>query len=146
MNSMPLYYQLLRLEASNENLIKQYKALSKKREIKEELLFEEVETRLELRQAIKMELETCIKENFNSSNGGIMEGVFKEILPYILQSKEKLNSITYKTSWDNCNYRERNNVKMYYEILYTPELPKTITDLLLEQKGQVEGYLLGNPL
>lgn len=146
MKSLPLYYHLLGLEASNNSLIRQYELLSHKREIKEDLLLEELKERLNLRKTFKKELKTCIKETFSTKNKRFIEGVFIEILPWVILANEKINGITYKTSWEKCNYGERINVKKYYDILYIPDLPKTVTDLLLEQKSQVEGYLLGNPL
>lgn len=144
MKSLPLYYHLLGLEASNNSLIRQYQLLSHKKEIKEDLLLDELKERMDLRQTIRKELKSCINKTFQ--NKGIIDGIVIEILPLVFQATEKINGITHTTSWENCNYLERSNVKRYYDLLYTPDLPKTVTDLLLEQKSQVEGYLLGNPL
>lgn len=143
MSFLPLYYQILGLEASNKVLIRLYQKLmlNKEPEVKE--LHAEIDSRIQLHLDFKEELSNCIESNFRNKTGFI-ETLATFTLPGLLKGSSKCRLFTTKPTWENCNEIEKENIKKYYNILYTPGLTNAVTELLLEQKSQVEYFLIGN--
>lgn len=142
MFQIPLYYRMLRLYASNNNLLKFYYSLYDRLDGGEEdLQKEQISNRIALRERFKLELSQYFDEK-SLNNYSIIDSVFTSVLSGVIKLEfELLNSFSIR-DWDSCHYFETRNVNHYYDILYSGKLSRSLTDLLLEQKGRVEGYLL----
>ncbi len=97
--------------------------------------------RIALRERFELEISRYLKENFNN-RFSLINNLIMSCPPVIAQSDYDLQSALSSLDGNLCYDCELDNVNKYYQILYFRKAPSTLTDILLEQKNQVEGYLL----
>lgn len=143
MFSIPLYYRMLRLNASNNNLLKFYYSLYDRLDGEEQdLQKEQINNRIALRERFKLELSQYFDENSLNNNSLLYSASVSVLAGIITLEFQLFNSFSIR-DWESCYYFETRSVNHYYDTLYSQKLSHSLTDLLLEQKGRVEGYLLG---
>lgn len=140
MINIPLSYRLLRLNASNDNLLDVYHTLY------HELDGEErtgLVTRINFRKRFELELHNCLNKKKISKTE---ESVFKRLsmlcFEWLSRSEFALQNKFSAADRKLCYHLEKDNKKIYYNILHSQMLSPAVTDLLLKQKKEVEGHLL----
>ena len=139
------YLRILRLSVSNTHLLETYSSLLHRSETTGEFLKERnLTTRKALRENIKFELEDCIGGSYFENKKCPLNQVSISCLLSSVKIDTFIQSLFYfaPSEWDKCYNCELDNVGQYYNLLYTENLPRNITDLLLGQKEKIENYLI----
>ncbi|UJH91147.1 hypothetical protein LZ575_21380 [Antarcticibacterium sp. 1MA-6-2] len=138
--SFYLYYQILRLQASNRNLINMYIEILNDSTI-EDTDFQRplLRDRMISRQLIEQELVQCQNQEILGKMKNIVKRIFSSTLPYTVELIY-LKKVNGPHILEKCQTFEIENITKYYTILYNTKLSRTITDLLLRQKEQVENF------
>src|SRR5690606_27691452 len=139
MISVPVYLRLCRLHASNKQLLKMYYSLFSEFSGDEALFYRrEFSERISRREKIDKELNFLIKEiRDDKENPKILKAIgYSSLmlfsLDYIFQN------MFFKKDLDRCQSLEIRNIEMYYEFLYAGTGKEEITEMLLDQKSEVE--------
>lgn len=145
MLSLAVYYNILILQASNENLLELYQDILNAGEGEDNNHYgrSALHEKMSLRHEIQQELNSCLKKEFNYNKSILINITCKYTLPFIAKSKYKLEQLISTTSMEKCREYEMENVSRYYNLLYNHQISRPVTDLLLKQKSSVESYLLG---
>lgn len=135
-------FSLLRLYASNKSLLKIYYSLYEKLlgEDAEEQR-EQLNSRIAMREKFSLELMLCIEENFIEKEDSFIDKVSVFSFPFLTQLEASVPNALLPDSWDKCFEYEVKNLNNYYHTLYSPSLSRRISNLLLDQKRGIEGYL-----
>lgn len=143
MISIPVYLRLYRLQASNKQLLKMYYFLYYNISGEESSFYKrEFSQRISRREKINQELETHIKENRNSKEGSLLSRFIDLSFPVIFSLDYIIQGMFFSPNLDRCQTLEIRNIEMYYDILYAGAKPEIITDLMLDQKSEIEDYVL----
>lgn len=136
---IPVYFRLWRLHASNRQLLKMYYFLYYKICDEESSFYrKEFSTRINRREKINRELEGCLKKSVNFNEGSLLSKCIDLCFPTLFSLDYICSKMFVSTDLDSCQSLEIKNIEMYYELLYSGCKPKEITDLLLDQKSEIE--------
>lgn len=139
------YLRILRLSITNTNLLEIYSLLLRRSETMGELWIKNnLLMRKGLRESIKIELEECIGGSYFENKKCPINKLSISCLLSFVRVDTFLQDFLYikPSEWDKCCNCELDNVSQYYNVLYTEDLPRNITDLLLGQKEKIESYLI----
>lgn len=139
MFSIPLYYRLLQLNASNGNLLEMYHNLYHELDGEEKT---ELITRINFRKRFELELHNCLDKKFVQHQDAILKRASIFCVAWLNRLEFTLLNLFSGVNRKLCYDLELDNKQIYYKILYSQMLSPFVTDLLLKQKNEVEGYLL----
>lgn len=139
MFSIPLYYRLLQLNASNDNLLEIYHNLYHELDGEERT---ELISRINFRKRFELELHNCLDKKFVQNQNAVLKRVSIFCVAWLNRLDLAVTNIFSGADRKLCYELELDNKKIYYKILYSKMLSPSVTDLLLKQKNEVEGYLL----
>lgn len=139
MFNIPLYYRLLRLNASNDNLLDIYHSLYKDFNGEEKT---ELVNRINFRKRFELELHNCLAQKNNKIEGSTLKKITFFCFDWLSRSEFAIQNLFFTADRNSCYHLEMDNKKIYYKILYSQMLSPSVTNLLLKQKNEVEGYLL----
>lgn len=135
-------FSLLRLYASNKTLLDIYYSLYHKLDGEDaDYQREELNSRIAIREKIRLELMRCIQENFIEKEDSFIEKVSIFSFPFLTQLETAIPHSLFPNTWDKCDEYEVKNLHKYYNTLFSPNLSREISDLLMEQKSCIEQYL-----
>lgn len=143
MFSIRSYYQILDLEASNNNLLVLYDQLlesSKNEDLK--FIKLAVFQKIKIRKEIKKQLSDCLDDNFVSKRARIISKISSQILPLLVEAKYRTLRIFNSPNWELVLDYEVQNIRIYYNILFDQRHSRSVTNLLLHQKSKVETCII----
>ncbi len=100
-----------------------------------------ISTRIEMRERIEQELSECLK-NMKAENHTLPNKGYIYSLSVIVQLEDIFKRMIYNANWESFYEMELSNVNQYYDLLYSENLPKSIMDLLLSQKAEIEENIM----
>lgn len=135
-------FSLLRLYASNKTLLEIYYSLYEKLDGEDgEYQREQLQSRIAMREKFRLELMLCIEENFIEKEDSFIEKVSVFSFPFLTELEMAIPNSLFPDTWERCYEHEVKNLKKYYNTLFSPSLPRKISDLLMNQKKTIEEYL-----
>lgn|SRR5690554_3280361 len=133
-----LYSQLLRLDYSNDHLLQMYYVLYYDLPSEEKEMLNNIHQLIITREKIKQELRSQISQLRNSAADSVIEKQIADILPVFLKLEFLTKNTFNHSNWALCYKKERQNLKLYYEVLYNQNLSPSTVDALLSQKNRLE--------
>lgn len=135
-------FSLLRLYASNKTILDIYYSLYYKLDGEGgEYQREQLNSRIAMREKFRLELMQCIEENFIEKEDSFIEKASIFSFPFLANLESTIPHSLLPDTWDRCYTYEVDNVKQYYNTLFLPDLCRSISDLLMDQKDSIEEYL-----
>ncbi len=141
MFSIKSYYQLLDLQASNASLIDLYSQSLHKQRLEDNVTLKMIAEKIEIREKIKTELNSCLGEKFISRRARLISTFCSYTLPVVVETKYRMQTFSNKNTSELILEFEVQNIRNYYKILFDQTLSRGVTDLLLDQKRRVESCL-----
>ncbi len=136
-------FSLLRLYASNKTLLEIYYSLYDKLDGEDgEFQKNELQSRIAMREKFRLELILCIEENFIEKEDSFIDKVSVLSFPFLTELEIAIPNSLYPDTWDRCYEHEVKNLNKYYNTLFSPSLPRKISDLLMHQKDGIEENIL----
>lgn len=136
---IPAYLRLWRLYALNQHLLKIYYHLSNDFYGEEEEFYKrEFSHRINKREKIKREIETCLKEETTLEKESKVSKLVDWFFPAIFSIDYNIQKMIFSADLDRCQSLEIKNIEQYYEFLYSGVMNEDITEMLLEQKSIIE--------
>lgn len=133
---------LLRLYTSNQTLLQIYYALYEKLPGEEaEGKREHLSFRIAMRERIRLDLMHFIDENFLQKKETLLERASAFTFPVLTEMETTIPNILFINTWERCHEQEVKNLQKYYNTLFSPELDKSLSDLLFKHKNCIEDYL-----
>lgn len=136
---IPVYLRLWRLHASNRQLLKMYYFLYYEIRGEESSYYRrEFSMRINRREKINQELDSYLKKSINSNENSLLSKSIGFCFPTLFSLDYIFIKLFFSTNLDRCQSFEIKNIEMYYEFLYAGPNPEEITNLLLDQKSEIE--------
>ncbi|MCM4159955.1 hypothetical protein FHG64_14120 [Antarcticibacterium flavum] len=142
MFSIRSYYQILDLQTSNVNLLDLYTQLIDKQLLKEKETIKIISKKIEIREKIKHELDTCLEDNFISKRARLISTICSYTFPFLMETKYTVLRFSRINKWELTLDLEVKNIRNYYKILFDQTHSRGVTNLLLDQKRRVETALI----
>lgn len=135
-------FSLLRLYASNKTLLRIYYSLYYKLDGEDgDFQREQLNARIAMREKFRLELMKCIEENFIEKEESFIEKASIFSFPFLAKIETAIPNSVFPDTWEKCDNYEVENLKHYYNTLFLPDLCRSISDLLMDQKDAIEEYL-----
>lgn len=135
-------FSLLRLYASNKTLLEIYYSLYHKLDGEDgDYQREELNSRIAMREKFRLELMMCIEENFIEKEDSFIEKASIFSFPFLTQLEIAIPGALFPDTWEKCYEHEVKNLNKYYNTLFSPNLSREISDLLMDQKSNIEEYI-----
>lgn len=136
---IPVYLRLCRLHASNKQLLKMYYFLYHETSGVEAIFYQrEFAERISRREKIDQELKFLIQEIRKEGENSKLLRAIGYSFPALFSLDYFLQNTFFKMDLNRCQSLEIRNIEMYYEFLYAGTGREEITDMLLNQKSEVE--------
>ena len=136
---IPVYLRLWGLHASNRQLLKMYYFLYYEIWGEESSYYRrEFRKRINRREKINLELESYLKKSLNLKDDSMLSKFIDLCFPALFSLDYILTKLFFSINLDRCQSLEIKNIEMYYEFLYAGPNSEEITNLLLDQKSEIE--------
>lgn len=140
MSPLKLNYLSLRLKNSNDYLLEFYYLLFydvRGPEARQKKMI--LSSRISLRENFKQEHLKFMKEN-------ISENILFTPFTGFLRMENDFKKHFQRIEWSNCEILEKENLKVYNQILNTRDESVLLKEMLLNQKFQIEEFLFNNAI
>ena len=136
---IPVYLRLWRLQASNRQLLKMYHFLYYEIRGEETSYYRrEFSMRINRREKVNLEFENFLKKSINLNEDSLLSKFIDLCFPTLFSLDYIFAKIFFSIDLDRCQALEIKNIEMYYAFLYAGPHTEEITNLLLEQKSEIE--------
>lgn len=136
---IPVYLRLWRLYASNKHLLKLYYFLYYDVAGEEASFYRrEFGQRIHRREKINEEIERYLKEHLNMDERSKLSKAIGYFFPTLFSLDYLFQNMIFPMDLDRCQSFEIKNLEMYYEFLYSGTGQEEITEMLLNQKSEIE--------
>ena len=129
MNTYLILSRLCQLQCCNKFIITLYERLGTADEERKKICIE----RSAKRQRIRTELDDRISKVRNEK-GLWADKILYYLILQAIKGYFSVRCLFQSKNWEGVYKCELHNLNLYYETLYTPDVPKPIVDLLLSQK------------
>lgn len=129
-----LYSQLLKLDRSNDHMLRIYQAFYNSIPVDEKEMAENVVETIALREKIKLKLRSHLFVIRNAIEDGETDRMIFKYLPLFLKVDYLARTTFRNTEWEMCYKKDQQCMKLYLELLYDQNIPSTVIENLLQQK------------
>ena len=132
-----LYTQLMKLDRSNDHMLRIYQAFYSDIPAGEEELTMNVEELIKLREQIKLKLRGHLFSIRNALELSRMNSLTFLYLPIFVKMEYVARRTFSNTKWEACYVKDQQCMKLYLEILYSQNVPAGVVKKLLQQKRRL---------